>query len=197
MASTHTSKRHPPRGPYPRSVKAHEQEQVTTTRERPSAERPAAAARRATASTDELLEIAAEPDAPARSPTRWGRIVDKVGQRIGPSFLRKLVPQEEMVRTHLRSIPDRMQKLANQSALMLELVDDFRAGTYRAVAWRSLAIAAGALLYSISPADVIPDYVPGAGALDDAIVLGLAIRLVKRDLTRYCEYKGYDPADYF
>jgi uncharacterized membrane protein YkvA (DUF1232 family) len=176
------------RGPWPRSVNASDQP-VSTTHARPADDE---AQRR----SDELLEIMADPEVtPPRS--RWARLVEKAGQRLAPRYLRKMLPRADMVRTELRNIPTRMQRLANQAQLMLELVDDFRAGTYRAVSWTTLAVAGGALLYSISPSDVIPDVIPGAGALDDALVLGIAIRIVQRDLIKYCEYKGYDPGDYF
>jgi uncharacterized membrane protein YkvA (DUF1232 family) len=191
MASTHTdphAKRRKNRGPWPRSVNAGDQP-VTQTQEKP----PSAGVSQ---KSDELLEIMAEPDVnPPRS--RWAQLAERLAQRIAPRFLTKLMPHSDLVRTELRGIPARMQRLTNQAQLMLELADDFRAGTYRAVAWRTLAIAGGALLYSISPSDVIPDFVPGLGMLDDALVLGLAIRLVQRDLIKYCEYKGYDPGDYF
>jgi uncharacterized membrane protein YkvA (DUF1232 family) len=176
------------RGPWPRSVNASDQP-VTATHARPRGEE-------AQKKSDELLDILGESEVPAPR-SRWLRLVEKAAHRVAPAYLTKLLPRADMVQTELRSIPERMQRLTNQARLMLELVDDFRAGSYRMVAWRTLAIAGGALLYSISPSDVIPDFIPGAGALDDALVLGLAIRIVQRDLIKYCEYKGYDPADYF
>ncbi len=80
---------------------------------------------------------------------------------------------------------------------MLELIDDFSSGAYRAVSWRTVAIAAAALLYSVSPSDVFPDVIPVVGAIDDIAVLALAMRFIRRDLEAYCRFKDYDPADYF
>jgi uncharacterized membrane protein YkvA (DUF1232 family) len=58
-------------------------------------------------------------------------------------------------------------------------------------------IAAGALLYSVSPGDIVPDALPVLGQLDDALVVGLAMRLIRRDLQRYIEHKGYAVEKYF
>lgn len=44
---------------------------------------------------------------------------------------------------------------------------------------------AGAILYFISPLDLIPDFIPLAGYLDDAAVVGSALKLVKSDLDEY------------
>jgi uncharacterized membrane protein YkvA (DUF1232 family) len=184
-AHKHTHEKQKTRGPWPRAANASDQP-ITGLHERPSEADKSA----------ELLDIMAEPEMTA-SRSRWARLGDSLAERLAPQYLKKMLPRADVVRSELRAIPERMQRLANQAQLMLELVDDFRAGSYRAVAWRTLAIAGGALLYSISPTDVIPDFIPGAGALDDALVLGIAIRLVQKDLIKYCEYKGYDPSEYF
>ena len=44
---------------------------------------------------------------------------------------------------------------------------------------------------------MIPDYVPSLGQLDDLAVVALAMRWMRKDLVKYCEYKGYDPDNYF
>lgn len=48
------------------------------------------------------------------------------------------------------------------------------------VPWPS-RLALGALLcYLLSPIDLVPDFIPVAGQLDDAILVALAVRLVMR-----------------
>ena len=39
----------------------------------------------------------------------------------------------------------------------------------------------GVLAYLALPIDLVPDFLPGIGQLDDAVLLGLALRLVVRD----------------
>jgi uncharacterized membrane protein YkvA (DUF1232 family) len=52
-------------------------------------------------------------------------------------------------------------------------------GDARIAWWRKLLLAA-ALAYLIMPIDLVPDFVPVAGHLDDAIVVALALRLILR-----------------
>jgi uncharacterized membrane protein YkvA (DUF1232 family) len=122
---------------------------------------------------------------------------ERVAERFSARQIPKLLDRRDRVKRELRSIPDRMQKLTNQAALVLELLDDYRDGTYRAIPWRSLAVAAGALLYSVSPSDVVPDFVPVLGQLDDALVIGVAMYLIRRDLKLYVRFKGYPLEKYF
>ncbi len=116
-------------------------------------------------------------------------------QELGQKFLRKL--RENHLERGVRRVPTRMRLSANQLELVIELIDDFRSGAYRDVSWGAIAIMTGALLYSVSPADILPDALMGLGQVDDAIVLSVAMRLVRGELRKYIDFKGYDFEKYF
>ncbi len=44
------------------------------------------------------------------------------------------------------------------------------------VPWGAKAVAGGAMAYVVSPIDVIPDFLPGVGQLDDLFLLARAMR---------------------
>lgn len=117
-------------------------------------------------------------------------------ERVGKLFMARFNARLRLG-APLERIPENLHRTANQVALGLELLKDFRAGRYRDIPWGSLAILTGALLYAVNPADVIPDALIGLGALDDAVVIAVALRLLRRDLEAYCAYKGYAWVDYF
>ncbi|WP_372746468.1 DUF1232 domain-containing protein [Lutibacter sp.] len=52
-------------------------------------------------------------------------------------------------------------------------------------AWGSKAIAIGALLYTISPIDAIPDIIPIIGLSDDAAVILAAVVSLSSALAKY------------
>ena len=126
-----------------------------------------------------------------------GRFFERLSKRISHRHILRLLTKRTRVMYALRHIPERMQKVTNQARLVLELIDDFAEGSYHAIPWHALAIAAATLLYSVSPADVIPDAIPALGALDDMVVVAIGMRLVRKHLQDYCVHKGYDPAEYF
>jgi uncharacterized membrane protein YkvA (DUF1232 family) len=111
--------------------------------------------------------------------------------------LERLRASREAVLEKLREIPDRMQKLVNQIRLLLDLTDDYASGRYREVSWLSLGVAVVAALFFISPADVVPDWLPIVGQLDDMAAVAIALKVLKRDLIKYCQFRGLDPAEYF
>lgn len=49
---------------------------------------------------------------------------------------------------------------------------------------------AGALAYAVLPLDVIPDFIPGVGFIDDAFVLSMAIKSVSDEIERFKKYNG-------
>ncbi|MGE5786353.1 MAG: YkvA family protein [Myxococcales bacterium] len=127
----------------------------------------------------------------------WKRQLERWSKRVTIRNVVRLVIERRQVKRTLQRIPVRMQLVTNQIRLTLELIDDFVAGSYRQIPWHSMALAAGAILYSVSPADLVPDALPMLGTLDDLIVLGIALRLLENDLRAYAASKGYDPREYF
>jgi uncharacterized membrane protein YkvA (DUF1232 family) len=76
------------------------------------------------------------------------------------------------------------------------LASDFLAGRYKDSTWRAFASVAAAATYVLTPFDLVPDIIPGAGWADDVLVLAIAWRLARRELRRYCEWKGLSPAHF-
>ena len=71
------------------------------------------------------------------------------------------------------------------------LIKDYINGEYTDVPWWTIAAIGAALAYIINPFDVIPDVIPVIGYLDDAAVLTLCLKMVKKDIEKYKEWKEY------
>jgi uncharacterized membrane protein YkvA (DUF1232 family) len=56
---------------------------------------------------------------------------------------------------------------------------------YTAIPWGSIVLIVGAVIYFVSPFDLIPDWIPVAGFIDDAAVLMFVLRQINADLTRF------------
>ena len=70
------------------------------------------------------------------------------------------------------------------------LLKDWYMGNYTRIPFRMVASIAGAMLYLVSPLDVVPDWVPFGGLLDDALVLAAIFALSRRDLDEYADWAG-------
>ena len=82
-----------------------------------------------------------------------------------------------------------LARLFQDLKLLIPLIKDYWKGTYRDVSLKSIVIFVVALAYIISPIDLIPDYILGLGQIDDAVILGLSLYFLEKDLRKYKEWK--------
>jgi uncharacterized membrane protein YkvA (DUF1232 family) len=80
-------------------------------------------------------------------------------------------------------------RLFQDLKLLIPLIKDYWKGTYRDISAKSIVIFVVALAYIISPIDLIPDYIIGLGQIDDAVILGLSLYFLEKDLRKYKEWK--------
>lgn len=72
---------------------------------------------------------------------------------------------------------------------MIRLLAAYCRGEYRDISGHHLQIITAALVYFISPFDVIPDSVPIFGHLDDALVVRLTLKTVGADLDTFMAWE--------
>lgn len=73
--------------------------------------------------------------------------------------------------------------------LLCMLVKDYVTGEYKEIPLPSVVGILAALLYFFSPVDLIPDFIPVAGYLDDMAVISFAVAAVNNDLQEYRNWK--------
>ncbi|MCM4159830.1 DUF1232 domain-containing protein [Antarcticibacterium flavum] len=72
---------------------------------------------------------------------------------------------------------------------LFSLLRDWYQGRYKDVPWLVISSIGGALLYVLSPIDLIPDFIPVIGYLDDAAVIAALVKYVRVDLADYRNWK--------
>lgn len=72
---------------------------------------------------------------------------------------------------------------------MIRLVRAYSNGSYREVPIGSLFSILVAVIYFVSPIDFIPDVIPIVGLVDDAIVAGFVLKMVRDDLDAFMEWE--------
>jgi uncharacterized membrane protein YkvA (DUF1232 family) len=72
---------------------------------------------------------------------------------------------------------------------MIRLIRDYHRAEYRDISETNLLTIVAAILYFVSPFDVIPDWVPVLGHIDDAFVISLALKSVRADLDTFMAWE--------
>jgi uncharacterized membrane protein YkvA (DUF1232 family) len=110
----------------------------------------------------------------------------KAAANVGDPEVTKVVAEAEVIENKARTA---LRGFFEDIKTMLSMVKDYAARSYREMPFGTIAAAVGALLYFWSPLDLIPDFIPGLGYLDDAGVVAACVRLIRGDILAYRKWK--------
>ncbi len=81
------------------------------------------------------------------------------------------------------------KKLINRLNVLLRMVKAYASGRYRNVPWKSILWFTAGLIYFIMPIDLIPDFIPITGLVDDLSVIIWIYRNFDEDIQEFLEWE--------
>lgn len=102
--------------------------------------------------------------------------------------IKKIVGKEDKINNQLENGKG-LERYAKDLLLLLSLVKDYYQGNYRDIPYKTISAGVVGLLYVLNPIDLIPDFIPFIGQVDDALVLGFCLKLMEKDLLTYKRWK--------
>ncbi len=101
-----------------------------------------------------------------------------------PERINKLIPQikEYLSKKSLKEVKEKV-------ILLIDYLSDIVNGNYKDYNVKSLLYVVAAMIYLVSPIDVIPDFILGVGLTDDVAVILFVLREVSLELDKYKEWK--------
>ena len=106
-----------------------------------------------------------------------------------PERLRQLVATSVKKIKELRDNSDEMQNFQKYVNTFNRMLKAYANKEYQKVPWKTLLLAAAGILYFVSPLDLIPDFIPVLGYMDDITVLLWIAKSVKGDLEDFEEWE--------
>lgn len=70
------------------------------------------------------------------------------------------------------------------------LLKDWYLGNYKKIPFRMVAAITGAIIYMMSPIDIIPDCIPFGGLIDDALILAAVFGISRANLDEYIQWSA-------
>jgi len=107
--------------------------------------------------------------------------------------MKYLISEEEKLKEKLKD-SSYLERFSKDLMLLMNLIKDYYKGNYRAIPYKTLSAAVVGLLYTLNPIDIIPDFIPFIGHIDDALVLGFCLKLIEKDLKKYQIWKNSQSA---
>lgn len=119
-------------------------------------------------------------------------IVTKEAERVTDQDIKKVLNKSEEIRRRFET-GGPLGKFVDDFKLLITLVQDYAKGQYRKIPFWTVAAIVGALLYVLNPLDLIPDFLPLVGQIDDAAVVAACLLMVRQDLHKYKKWKIANP----
>lgn len=126
-----------------------------------------------------------------------GKELRSRSRRVTEDDVSRTAGREAEFETFIDRVPGLLVDFAARARLFFGMLRDYVSGNYTRLPWRTVATLTATVMYLLTPIDIIPDFIPFLGLMDDAALLYLAMRLIKKDLIEYCEFKGLDPEYFF
>lgn len=99
---------------------------------------------------------------------------------------------ESRIRSILRSVGNKLKsgnlevsKLGEKVRLLVRMVKAYVSGHYRVVPWKSIIIIVAVLIYFLMPLDLIADFIPVTGYIDDFTLVLWAYNHLKDDINTF------------
>ena len=104
--------------------------------------------------------------------------------------LKKVMADSETAEEKSRSLGDQIETFK----IMWALIQDYWNGDYKNVPWKLIAAIGFAVAYLVSLIDVIPDFIPFLGFMDDALVFAMTLAAFKSEIEEYKKWKALQRA---
>ncbi len=89
------------------------------------------------------------------------------------------------VYTKLDNYVQRYADVAARIKDVTRLLDAWRNKGYEGVSYSTLFICAFVMLYVVSPVDIVPEFIPFIGGLDDILLIGWMLKTIDSELVKF------------
>lgn len=110
--------------------------------------------------------------------------LEKRTKKVTDEDIQKVIEKERDIEEKIKGAGP-LREYLDAVKSMFALVKAYWNGEYREIPWFTIAAVVAALLYVLSPVDLIPDVIPVIGMVDDALVIAACLKLVKQDLADF------------
>lgn len=84
-----------------------------------------------------------------------------------------------------------LEEVWDKLLLLFNFFRDWKNGNYRQISAGSVMMIIIAFLYFVSPIDIIPDYIPVIGFIDDVVIISYLFKQLNGDLEKYKRWKQF------
>ncbi len=109
----------------------------------------------------------------------------------------KMATDDSQLKTLIDNVKHKVDEIAKSEKLkalfstveiLIKMIQSYISGEYREYPKRTLLLILFGLIYFLIPLDVIPDFIPVTGFLDDLTILLWVYKSIQKDVAAYQEW---------
>lgn len=109
-------------------------------------------------------------------------------EKIKEEDLEEVLDNEEKISKKLHKVRP-LRRFVNIGKVMFEMLWDIKNGKYKETPWFTIATVVVMFLYILNPLDLVPDFIPGLGYLDDLAIMTIGLGWIETDLHKYLDWR--------
>jgi uncharacterized membrane protein YkvA (DUF1232 family) len=114
--------------------------------------------------------------------------VESGAKRVDQEDIQEVVERADEIRDKFeRKGP--LGRFVEDGKLFVAMTRDYWHGNYREVPYWAIAAVVFTLGYVVTPIDLIPDFIPVVGYVDDAAVMSVCLLMVEEQIFKYKRWK--------
>ena len=116
--------------------------------------------------------------------------MNRAGKLLGRPFKVVMVLNEVANKLASKDSGDnKFKQVFDVGRTLVRLVRNYISGEYRQIDTGTIVSALGVLLYTLSPVDLVPDFIPVVGFLDDLALISWFIEKFQGEILRFREWE--------
>ncbi len=80
-------------------------------------------------------------------------------------------------------------KLNDSLRLFIRIINAYTSKEYTYVPWKTICLIVAGLIYFIYPVDLIPDFIPVSGLIDDIVLIAWIYESIQDDIDNFLEWE--------
>ena len=103
--------------------------------------------------------------------------------------LRKLIEDVLKKLKEISSDKKTSAKLNDSLRLFIRIINAYTSKEYTYVPWKTICLIVAGLIYFIYPVDLIPDFIPVSGLIDDIALIAWIYESIQDDIENFLEWE--------
>ena len=123
--------------------------------------------------------------------------VERAGKIVGkPALLYKLARKALSIADNDKDFRIVAKQAYASVVQLVGLIRAYASGEYREVSKTNIVLVIAAIIYFISPVDLVPDFIPAIGFLDDVTIIGWVLSTISEELKKFNSFTDSNKTDY-